>query len=225
MNTGRSCSAASGGSWGHCSSAGSWYLLQLGFLPPTYTSESVILVEQPKVPKDLVAPNVQVDLADRVQSHEHAGPEPHPPAQPHQKLNLYPSYASSPDDQVKQDARRHQVGTGASSRHRGQEPGELMAFKIDYKAPNASDRAAGERRAWHRSSSTRTCGPARSSRKPRRCSSIRRCGRSAQSLADAGGQGARLRGPARRLLASAIAEQYPDPEWYSVAVAGCAGRP
>ena len=37
-------------------------------LPSKYSSESVVLIEPPKVPKDLVAPNVQVDLADRVQS-------------------------------------------------------------------------------------------------------------------------------------------------------------
>jgi uncharacterized protein involved in exopolysaccharide biosynthesis len=37
-------------------------------IPPQYTSESVILVEQPKVPKTLVEPNVQVDMAERVQS-------------------------------------------------------------------------------------------------------------------------------------------------------------
>ena len=37
-------------------------------IPAKYTSESVILVEPPKVPSNLVAPNVEVDLADRVQS-------------------------------------------------------------------------------------------------------------------------------------------------------------
>src|ERR1700744_4066966 len=37
-------------------------------IPAKYTSESVVLVEPPKVPSNLVAPDVEVDLADRVQS-------------------------------------------------------------------------------------------------------------------------------------------------------------
>ena len=59
-------------------------------IPAKYASESVVLVEPPKVPKDLVAPNVQVDLADRVQSYEHTGPEPHAPAKPHRKISPVP---------------------------------------------------------------------------------------------------------------------------------------
>lgn len=37
-------------------------------IPPKYTSETVILVEQQKVPQQLVTPNVQVDLQERLQS-------------------------------------------------------------------------------------------------------------------------------------------------------------
>src|ERR1035437_6717084 len=37
-------------------------------IPAKYASESVVLIQPPKVPSTLVAPNVQVDLADRVQS-------------------------------------------------------------------------------------------------------------------------------------------------------------
>ena len=47
------------------------------FLPPRYVSESTILVEPPKVPSKLVEPNVQVDLADRVQSMSYPGAEPY----------------------------------------------------------------------------------------------------------------------------------------------------
>ena len=38
------------------------------FLPPTYQSEALILVEQQKVPENYVASNVTVDLQDRLQS-------------------------------------------------------------------------------------------------------------------------------------------------------------
>src|SRR5580658_10861557 len=39
-------------------------------IPAKYKSESLVLVEPPKVPGYLVTPNVEVDLADRVQSME-----------------------------------------------------------------------------------------------------------------------------------------------------------
>src|SRR5215470_20296625 len=38
------------------------------FLPAIYRSETVILVEQQKVPEQYVVPNVSVDLQDRLQS-------------------------------------------------------------------------------------------------------------------------------------------------------------
>src|ERR1051326_4565060 len=37
-------------------------------LPPTYRSETVILVERQKVPEQYVVPNVAVDLQERLQS-------------------------------------------------------------------------------------------------------------------------------------------------------------
>ena len=37
-------------------------------IPPKYTSETVILVEQQKVPEKFVMPNVQVDLEERLES-------------------------------------------------------------------------------------------------------------------------------------------------------------
>src|SRR5262245_55651037 len=37
-------------------------------IPPKYTSESVILVEQLKIPQQFVTPNVQTDLQERLQS-------------------------------------------------------------------------------------------------------------------------------------------------------------
>jgi len=37
-------------------------------LPPTYRSSTLILVEQPTMPKDYVTPNVNDDLQDRLRS-------------------------------------------------------------------------------------------------------------------------------------------------------------
>ena len=45
-------------------------------IPPKYTSETVILVEQQKVPEQFVMPNVQVDLQERLQSITQPGVEP-----------------------------------------------------------------------------------------------------------------------------------------------------
>ena len=53
-----------------------------------------------------------------------------------QNLKLYPRYESSPDDQVKQmreDIKLELVQAPASA---GKNSGELVAFKIDYEAPN-----------------------------------------------------------------------------------------
>ena len=67
-------------------------------IPAKYASESVVLIEPPKVPGYLVAPNVQVDLADRVQSMSTQVLSRTRLLDLIKKLNLYPGY--SPDDQV-----------------------------------------------------------------------------------------------------------------------------
>ena len=54
-----------------------------------------------------------------------------------ERFHLYRTYANSPDDQVAEDARRHQDGPDAGSAQGGK-AGELIAFKISYKAPNAA---------------------------------------------------------------------------------------
>ena len=46
------------------------------FLPAVYRSETVILVEQQKVPETLVVPNVSADLQDQLQNHDPADPGP-----------------------------------------------------------------------------------------------------------------------------------------------------
>jgi protein tyrosine kinase modulator len=104
-------------------------------LPATYTSEAIILVEEPKVPKTLVEPNVQVDLMERVQSMSQEVLSRSRLLNMIQDLKLYPRYEGSPDDQVKQmrdDIKLELVQAPATA---GKNAGELVAFKIDYGAP------------------------------------------------------------------------------------------
>jgi len=106
------------------------------FLPPTYISESTILVEPPKVPSNLVEPNVQVDLADRVQAMSTQVLSRTRLLNLIQRFNLYPGYSYSPDDQVnkmrddvKMDMIKSETNTSGKA--------EIVAFKIAYKAPSA----------------------------------------------------------------------------------------
>jgi succinoglycan biosynthesis transport protein ExoP len=103
-------------------------------IPAKYTSESVVLVEPPKVPKDLVSPNVQVDLADRVQSLGTQVLSRTRLLTLIEKFHLYPSYANSPDDQVEkmhEDVKFDLVQAPAANGNQ-----ELIAFKLSYKSPD-----------------------------------------------------------------------------------------
>jgi polysaccharide biosynthesis transport protein len=106
------------------------------FLPARYVSESTILVEPPKVPSKLVEPNVQVDLADRVQSMSTQVLSRTRMLGLITRFHLYPGYSFSPDDQVekmrddvKMDLIQGESGISGKA--------ELLAFKISFKAPNA----------------------------------------------------------------------------------------
>jgi succinoglycan biosynthesis transport protein ExoP len=107
------------------------------FLPPKYISESTILVEPPKVPGYLVAPNVEVDLADRVQSMSTQVLSRTRLLSLIDRFHLYSGYAYSPDKQVEKmrDDIKMDMITGESNL--SSKP-ELVAFKISYKAPDAS---------------------------------------------------------------------------------------
>ncbi len=109
-------------------------------IPAKYASESVVLIEPPKVPSDLVAPNVQVDLADRVQSEEAQVLSRTRLLDLITKLNLYPSYANSPDDQVEKmrdDVKFELIQAPATTGNK-----ELVAFKLAYKG---SDPASAQK--------------------------------------------------------------------------------
>jgi protein tyrosine kinase modulator len=105
-------------------------------LPPRYVSESTILVEPPKVPSTLVAPNVQVDLADRVQSMSTQVLSRTRLLGLINRFHLYPTYAYSPDDQVEKmrdDIKMDMIQGESNISGKA----ELLAFKISYKAPKA----------------------------------------------------------------------------------------
>jgi succinoglycan biosynthesis transport protein ExoP len=99
-------------------------------------SESTVLVEPPKVPSKLVEPNVQVDLADRVQSMSTQVLSRTRLLGLITRFHLYPGYAFSPDDQVEKmrDDVKMDLIQGESTISG---KAELLAFRISYKAPNA----------------------------------------------------------------------------------------
>jgi len=106
------------------------------FLPPRYVSESTILVEPAKVPSTLVAPNVYVDLADRVQSMSTQVLSRTRLLALITRFHLYPGYAYSPDDQVnkmrddiKMDLIQGQSNISGKA--------ELLAFRISFRSPHA----------------------------------------------------------------------------------------
>jgi len=105
-------------------------------LPKTYVSSSTILVEPPKVPSNLVAPNVEVDLADRVQSMSTQVLSRTRLLNLIERFQLYPGYSYSNDLQVEKmrDDIKMDMITGESNL--SSKP-ELVGFKISYKAPDA----------------------------------------------------------------------------------------
>lgn len=105
-------------------------------IPAKYTSESVVLVEPPKVPSFLVAPNVEVDLADRVQSMTTQVLSRQRLLTLIQKFHLYPSDADSPDNQVKNMRDDIKMDLVQSPAVNGKQ--ELVAFKIAYQAKDPS---------------------------------------------------------------------------------------
>jgi polysaccharide chain length determinant protein (PEP-CTERM system associated) len=103
-------------------------------IPATYTSESVILVEEQKVPKTYVEPNVQVDLAERVQGIRQQVLSRTRLLGLIDRLKLYRRYEGSPDDQVKhmrEDIKLELVQVPSANGNQ-----ELVAFKIGYESPD-----------------------------------------------------------------------------------------
>ena len=104
-------------------------------LPKTYISTSTILVEPPKVPSNLVAPNVEVDLADRVQSMSTQVLSRTRLLNLIERFHLYPGYAYSADRQVEKMRDDIKMDMITSESNISSKP-ELVAFKISYKSPD-----------------------------------------------------------------------------------------
>lgn len=99
------------------------------FLPVTYQSESVILVEQQKVPDQYVTPNVNNNLENRLQSLTEQILSRPRLQDLVDRLQLYRSGAFSADavDQMRNDIKFDLVSTP-------QHPGDYTAFKLRYSA-------------------------------------------------------------------------------------------
>jgi polysaccharide chain length determinant protein (PEP-CTERM system associated) len=104
------------------------------FLPPTYESEALILVEHQKVPENYVASNVSVDLQDRLQSMTQQILSRTRLQTTIDRFHLYPSHkglagltqASDPIEQMRKDIKIDLVRSPGRA--------ELTAFKIQYSA-------------------------------------------------------------------------------------------
>jgi succinoglycan biosynthesis transport protein ExoP len=106
-------------------------------IPPKYTSETVILVEQQKVPEKFVPPNVQVDLPERLQSITNQVLSRSRLLAIINGLHLYQGlFFSTPDDQIIQMRKDIKLDLVQSPSVNGR-PGALTAFKVSYVADKA----------------------------------------------------------------------------------------
>ena len=103
-------------------------------IPPKYTSEAVILVEQQKVPEQFVMPNVQVDLEERLQSITQQVLSRSRLLNIINNLHLYQGlFFSSPDDQIQQMRKDIKIDLIQTPHTEGKRS-ELTAFKVSYAA-------------------------------------------------------------------------------------------
>ena len=105
------------------------------FLPTSYRSEALILVEQQKVPEHYVVPNVTVSLQDRLQSMTQQILSRTRLQATIDRFGLYPKSRTpiallESADAVEQMRKDIKIGLVESPGHRG----ELTAFKIEYSA-------------------------------------------------------------------------------------------
>jgi polysaccharide chain length determinant protein (PEP-CTERM system associated) len=115
-----------------------WALVWWGswFLPTTYRSEALILVEQQKVPEQYVVPNVGVSLQDRLQSMTQQILSRTRLQATIDRFGLYRKRGTSSallttDDAVEQMRKDISIDLVSSPGH----PDELTSFKIAYSAP------------------------------------------------------------------------------------------
>src|SRR6202049_3175816 len=116
----------------------SWYL------PVTYQSESLILVEQQKVPDQYVVPNVTSNLQERLQSLTEQILSRTRLQSTIERLHLYPRHGGSlnsgdPVERMRSDIKIELVSAP-------DHPGDYTAFKMRYSAgsPELAQRVNGE---------------------------------------------------------------------------------
>ncbi len=103
-------------------------------IPPKYTSETVILVEQQKVPEQFVMPNVQVDLSERLQSITNQVLSRSRLLKIISDLHLYQGvFFSSADDQIAQMRKDIKLDLVQAPSNNGR-PGALTAFRVSFAA-------------------------------------------------------------------------------------------
>lgn len=105
------------------------------FVPPTYESEALILVQQQQVPQSYVASNVTLSLQDRLQSMTQQILSRTRLQTTIERFHLYPVHRSplsfsEPSDPVDEMRKDIKIDLVRSPSH----PGDLTAFKIRYAA-------------------------------------------------------------------------------------------
>jgi polysaccharide chain length determinant protein (PEP-CTERM system associated) len=102
-------------------------------LPAVYCSESVILVEQQKVPEEYVVANVTLDLQQRLEAMRQQILSRTRLQRIIDQYQLYRGGHSNPDEVIEQMRKDVKTELVEAPGHRGQ----LSAFKISYSAPSA----------------------------------------------------------------------------------------
>src|SRR5580704_12602364 len=97
-------------------------------LPPRYLSSTLILVEQPTMPKDYVKPNVNDDLQERMQSITQQILSRTRPLHIIDQFNLYTGQHSQPSPDQKVDRMRKDIGIDLVRDAREQ----ITAFNVSY---------------------------------------------------------------------------------------------
>jgi uncharacterized protein involved in exopolysaccharide biosynthesis len=116
-----------------------WLLVFLSawIIPAKYTSESVILIEQQKVPEHYVKPNVQVDLGERLNAITQQVLSRQRLLSIINRFHLYQSFLTpTPDDQLKKMRSDIKIDLVETPSDQGKR--ELTAFKLQYAADNSS---------------------------------------------------------------------------------------
>ena len=111
-------------------------------LPPRYQSTTLILVEQPTMPKDYVTPNVNDDLQDRMQSITQQILSRTRLLHIIDQLNLYVDPHSQPSPDQKVDRMRKDIDIELVSDARNQ----ITAFNVSYSSRDPTSGPTGHQR-------------------------------------------------------------------------------